>query len=658
MTRLDQHVNIVRTRLALGTFLTALAWALAAFAAVVWVAVLVDRFLVWRLPRWGIWFWAGLGVSVAAAAAYAVYRRPSRQRAAVAIDDTLGLKEKFSTALYVRPMSDPFAAAAVRDAEMTADNVSLHKRFPVRTPLAFVGTAAVAAVAALTAIFLGSHPLFPGNPPAEAAKTPAEKASLADTRKMLDNAIAKIESTPKTEANKETIEAAKREIMAHREAPNLNEPAARQSAMKAIQNMEEIKQKVKDAQKYAKAQNEMKEFTKGLGQTPNDKSLVGKIQNEIAQGKFQDAVNDLGEVVKKFDQMKKEDQQQAAQDMQKLANQLQNMAQNPAQQQQIQNQLKQMGASQQQMQQLANLAQAAAAGDKQAQQQVQQMANQIAQNINNNPNLTPQQQQQIAQQVQGLVNQMQGAANNQQAAQQMAQAAQQMAQAMQQQAGGGQPQQGGQAGKGQQQQANAGQGQQGGQQAGQQGQQGQGQQGQGQGQGQGQQAMAGGAQQMQQQLQQMQQAADDAAAIAQGQQGAGQGGNGNGNGPDGQGQMAGQPNNNLGPFAQGNPNGQAGGAGGPGVAAGGGRPRPLEAPSGFKQEQAPSQTIDSGKIIASSFVKALSDKGKSNVGLSDVVQAAEKEATDEVEQDRISKPAQKVVKQYFDDLKRGTEEGK
>ena len=37
-------------------------------------------------------------------------------KAAVAIDARLSLKEKFSTALYARPIKDPFAQAVVKDA--------------------------------------------------------------------------------------------------------------------------------------------------------------------------------------------------------------------------------------------------------------------------------------------------------------------------------------------------------------------------------------------------------------------------------------------------------------------------------------------------------------------------------------------------------------
>ena len=51
----------------------------------------------------------------------------------------------------------------------------------------------------------------------------------------------------------------------------------------------------------------------------------------------------------------------------------------------------------------------------------------------------------------------------------------------------------------------------------------------------------------------------------------------------------------------------------------------------------------------------MSEKGQSRVEFSNVVAAAEKEATDEVQQERVSRPAQNVVKKYFDDLKRGAD---
>src|ERR1700692_137149 len=102
MSRLDQHVAVVRNKLALVTLLRA--WALAgiAFGAVVLLAVLLDRLFQWRLPRGAGFFGSAFAVPVVAPIIYSYLRRPTARQAAIAIDHALGLKEKFSTALYVR----------------------------------------------------------------------------------------------------------------------------------------------------------------------------------------------------------------------------------------------------------------------------------------------------------------------------------------------------------------------------------------------------------------------------------------------------------------------------------------------------------------------------------------------------------------------------
>ena len=58
-----------------------------------------------RLPRPSAWALGGAGAAAIAALVYSVWRRPSARAAAVAIDDRLELKEKFSTALFARSMN-------------------------------------------------------------------------------------------------------------------------------------------------------------------------------------------------------------------------------------------------------------------------------------------------------------------------------------------------------------------------------------------------------------------------------------------------------------------------------------------------------------------------------------------------------------------------
>jgi hypothetical protein len=544
------------------------------------------------------------------------------------------LQEKFSTALYARKDQDPFAQAAVRDAEATAEQVQLQKKFPIAFPRPAYTTIALIICAALTAWLMKPMDLF--GKEAERKRIIDEQAKVEETKKIVMDAIAKVEMMPKAVVDEEAIKLAKRDLEAMLIQPTGDRDLAHRTAMKALQDIDKaVAEKIRNSQRYANAQNDAKMY-KSMSVPINDQGPVADAHRAIAKGDFSNAMNKVEEAVKKFDQMDEKEKQKAAEQMKNLAQQLDQAANDPQKKEQMEKQLQQLaGGNQQQAQQMMKQMQQAAAGDKQAQQQLQQQAQQMMQQMNNGQGPTPQQQQQINQ----MMQQMQAQANGQQQAQQMAQAAQQMAQAMQQ----------------------AAQGQQG------QGQQGQGQQGQGQ-QGAGQQ-MAQAQQAMQDQLQQMQAAQQDAAQIAAAQQAAQQAAQdaanaANGNCPHGNkagecgacnGQGQGQGQGAQGQWAAGDPaNKQGNGMGGPGQGAGGVAPKEV-APGAFKQEVSPVQDIESGKILASTYVKADSLKGESKVEFGEVLEAAQKESTDEVDQDRISRQAQGVVQEYFktmeDDLK-------
>ncbi len=646
MTRLDHLVSRVRTKMTLVTFLTAVAWSLSIYGGLVLLALLANKWFYGTLiPHEKNIYFIGLGVSVVIAIGYAFWRRPTAQQAAVEIDRKLSLQEKFSTALYLRPTlkngADPFVAATIQDAERTADQVSLRDQFPVPFPRHAALTALMAVAVVLTAWLVparANREMVGG-----VAMTPAERAR-ANAQETMKRALAEIAAAPPQVQEDAQIQTAKREIEALLRKPIMEPAKAKATAQKALENVESIKDKIKDAQQFAQAQNEMKTFRSMPG--PQDNSTpVGKAHQEIKDGKFTEAVQDLTAAVKKFDQMDKKDQEKAAEQMKQLAQQMAAQANNPAVQNQIQQQLQQMGANQQMAQQMAQQMQQAANGDKKAQQQLQQNANKLMQNMNNGQGPNAQQQQQVK----NMMQQMQQQANGQQAAANMAQAAQQMAQAMQQAAGqqGGQQQQ-----QGQGQQAQNGGNQQ--QQAAQ-------QQANAQA---GQKAMQQALQQMQAQNQAAQAAAAQQANAQQGQNGQqgqqgqgqqpGQGQNGQGQGQQANGQWGQGQGQGQGQFQPGNPQGKGAGNGGPGVSAGGPRPKGEEAPFGVTQEIAPSQTDEKGKILASSFVKAASERGESSAGLRAVVEREYNEATDEVEQDRIPAQTQKAVREYFDSVKAGS----
>ena len=157
-----------------------------------------------------------------------------------------------------------------------------------------------------------------------------------------------------------------------------------------------------------------------------------------------------------------------------------------------------------------------------------------------------------------------------------------------------------------------------------------------------QQAMAGGQQGQQGQGQPGQAPGQGAPGGQQGQPGQGQGQNPGGNNP--------QANNaDFGKWAAGDPQGQGAGGGGPGQGAGGRAPV-APAPFAFKAEVSKSHDDSGGKTIASTFIKADALKGESKAEVRQIVESETKVATDEVDQQRVSRQAQQAVKQYFQSM--------
>lgn len=622
MTRLDRHVATVQSKLFLKQFLHALAWTTLLGAGAFLLAVAVDKlfqiftaYLPWVKDH-SMWFVLGgallcVGLSVA----WAMVKKPNRAQAATAIDERLQLKEKFSTAIFIRPSTDAFAMAAVRDAETTAEKVQLGRQFPIAMPRAAYGTMALVLAAWLLTLM---EPLNLFGAKNVTAKKPEVEVAQQSAKEAVARAIAAVETMPKSAAQTDEFRKLVAELKEFNKAPKIDDPA--RASRRALQALQEVNnQAAKDwdkAKKYAEAQNSLMQAL----QPPDDaKGPVGEARKDIAKGDFKSASDRLEQATKNFDKLDKEQQKDAAKQMQQAAQQLQQLANNQQLQQQVQQQLQQMGANQQQAQQMQQLMQQAAQGGQQGQQaaqQLQQMAQQMAQQMNNGQGANQQQQQQLQQAMQ----QMQAQANAQQQANALGQAAQQMAQAMQ---------------AAQQQQANGQQNPQAQQQM---------QQAQAQMQ-QALQNMQGVKQDLQQMAQQMQQAQQ---AMQQGQQcanpgqGQGQGQQGQGQNPQGQNQQAG----GQGQWNQGNPNQKGNGQGGPGIGAGGNTGKDTT-PFGVKMEQSPSQDDENGKVLASYLVKDKADPGVQKMMMQQLEKKAANAPTDEVDNEHASKAAQKVAQEYF-----------
>jgi hypothetical protein len=619
MSRLDQNIAKARAQIALGYFVDALAAAAAALAAAVLLAILIHKAVGYTLPWPGTAFGAMAGAGALAAIVVALWRRPTPHAAAVAIDQKLSLRERFSSALALRTSHDRFAMAAVADAESTAQRISLpvHQLFPLSFPRG-AGAAAVLLILILLAMMLPqAHWLQPSA--AQSSNNHLTPAKIDLAKATIQKALAQVNALPVATQKLTAVQIA-REALAKAASTSTDPIAAQRTAASALADLDKaLQDQVQANGKFVESQKEQQDLAELANQPLSEGSPLASVQQAMAQGDLVKATGELNKLVSNFDKLDAAQQKQVAADMQKLAAKLNQMASSPAGQQQIQQQLQAMGLNQQQAHQAGDLIQRAAAGDSSAQQQLQQLAQQSLSQMNNGQGPTPQQQQQL----QRMLSQMQGHSAAQMHAQQMSQAASQLAAAMQQSAGAkpSQSGQGGQSNRANQQSAQQSGGQSNQQSA---------------SLSQSASAMDDAMAQMQavQQDAQQMQAAQDSVADAQQQA------------MDGL--PAGDSSQNTGDDSKDN-----GGFGNPGQNPGGGKQGfgghlyKTAAPYTVKQVFSPSQDNPNGRILASTLVKAGALRGEKHAELRDVAVAAQQDAPDEVDQDRVSRQAQSAVKEYF-----------
>ncbi len=387
MSRLDHHISAVRNKLTLGIFLDAWAWTGLLLAVLVLIAIIGQRVLDRAIAHPGALFLIGIGATTLGAWIFSVTRRPSAETAAVKIDEALGLKEKFSTALYARPLDDPFAQAAVRDAEGTAAKVSLYNRFPLKFPRQVITAAAIFFVAFLVAQFMPPLHLFAKHEKELAKAT--QNASTPERNDYVKQAMPTILAPAALPNASEKIRRATNDLNKAMNTDEGDELRNHRSVLSALQDYN--KTMVEELKKNEKFQTSMEEQNQmsAIATAKDDSTPIGKAQNELKAGDLDSAMNDVSKAVNKFDKMKDADQQKMIEQAKTLAQELSKAANDPKVGQKIAQQLMQMGATQSQAQQMSAAMQQAAQGNKQAQQQLQQMAKQMAQQMNNGQGPTP-----------------------------------------------------------------------------------------------------------------------------------------------------------------------------------------------------------------------------------------------------------------------------
>lgn len=408
MSIIEQQVRVAQRRLWLNRWLRLWGWWLAG-AAVTWLLVWINvRLFALRWPMgWGAC--VGVVVSLIGSIVCMIVARDSRDRAAAALDEAAGLKERISTGLHVWNNSDdPFAQAVVADAQRAVAGITARTFIPIRWP----GSLSISAICLLVGVLSLLLPEFDLLKKRETRANDAAK--LAELNKVR-SAVAKPISAVQKIAEKSDDPNLAKELKALEEAAKREtDPSIiRRETAKRLDRVEDALKARAESEKF-QALNETKKRFKQMPSMDDPKGQLGQLVESLKKGDFkqaQEQVKKAQEQLAKNARDGKTDPEKAA-EMEKQLKELSEKIQKAAEDKQSERDLKNAGASE------ADVKRVLDALAKQDKEQLEKLAKELSERMKDNP--------QMKEQMEKLINKMQ---TRQDASKQMKELADKMAEA-------------------------------------------------------------------------------------------------------------------------------------------------------------------------------------------------------------------------------------
>ncbi len=368
MSEIREKVKQAQRRLWLIRWLGHLGWSLAGAAAVFAAFVVVERLALAMENEWRVFQWVGgslAGAGLLASIIWTLITRESLSIAAARLDDAAMLKERLSTALHFSSSPDPFAKAAVADADRVSRMVTPRKYLPVRVPR----SASYCGGAFFMSLMLCW--LFPVVDLAgkqavrqeQQLKQEQLKRTQAEVKPIIDK-LKKLQ-TKRPELKGETQPAAEL-AMAKLDTPM----DLRRAAIKKVNDAAAQVNEKKNQTALAKVED-FKQMLRRLAAQPTPPSTVGNLSKSLAKGDFKSAKESLESLRNELSKApttpeEKARQEQLRSDLRKLAQQVNKIAENDSK---LKEQLQELNLSQEEVNKLL---------DKLNKGQVDQVAKELA----------------------------------------------------------------------------------------------------------------------------------------------------------------------------------------------------------------------------------------------------------------------------------------
>jgi hypothetical protein len=587
MTALDQQVRRVKHRLWFNRWLRLWGWALLAATALWLIAWAADRLFALHLPVVAMSI-AAVAAGLAASFVWLALSRERDQAAAVALDEAADLCERAATGLHARHYAtDPFHSAVVADAERRVTGLAAGKLIPLRWPGSLSFSAAGLLIAALS-LFLPEFDLL--NREDNRAEAADRQAALRQVRNIVSQPVSTMSQIVEKHGDPEMEKQLKALEDALKPDASRDPGVLRRETTKQLDKLQNSLNEKADDDRY-RALKEAKKKLRQLAQMDDSKGQAAKLLEAMAAGDFSDAQKEIRKMQESLARRARDGKVDPAQaeEMRKKLNDMAEKLQEAAQDQQNRRDMQNAGLDEKDVQRVLD------ALAKKDPKQLADLAKELSQRLKEQ-GVT---EQQMKEMMKKMADRMKANEQLKEMGQKMAQACRNMQRGDMQQAGD----QLGEAGE-----------------------------------------MLGEMEQLEQSLNELEaQMSDLSDARDELNEGDDQGDQ-DGECPQCQGSGF---RKDGAPCPHCNGTGNCSGGRGRGSGA---RDRDDDVDVDFKNTKAKTKTRKGGRIIGQQFVKGQPLAGKSQVEFYDAARAAEIDAADALNRDRIPRAYRKVVRGYFDRL--------
>lgn len=373
MSHIERQVRSAKRRLWLNRWLRSFGWAMV-IATSVWMIVwIADRLLVLGWPMH--WLAAGLsGAAFIGSIVWFAITREASADAAEALDAAAGLKERISTSLHFSTSDDPFAQAATADAEKRVAGLTARAFIPVRWNRSLTWCLALVAAASVS-LLIPEWDVFGRRKQkneALAREAAVQKVQLA-TAKTAEAIKHVVEKIPELENSAEY-----KELQAGIKGPDKGPEEMRREAIKKLDRMSERLKKEAAAERFKALEETKKQMAKAI-ESENIKTEMGRMMDALSNGNMKEARDELKKAQESLAKRTKEGKidpkksKEMQQQLEQMAKKLEQAAQQ--QQQQGQQQLQNQGMSREEAKKTLE---ALAKADK---KQLEQMARELAERM-------------------------------------------------------------------------------------------------------------------------------------------------------------------------------------------------------------------------------------------------------------------------------------